>query len=269
MDLVAARADFQTGTSNPAEVSMLCGGVGYRIFRALDSPKCFISAVGTDALGTWLRRQLIRDGEVRLQSSKTLPTARYLAFMAAGRLLVAASDMRVIEQALTYESVRSDLARRRQLRFLVVEGNLSSALLHSLLSDQAANTRRVFECVSVEKTLRHAAVLSGLYLLAGNREEVAAFAGGHKRGRLERLMREREIEHILETRGGEGASLYSRTEARKDFRVGPALPAGDTTGAGDRLLSAFLETVDREAETGDALRQAVESVERGIEEGNL
>lgn len=272
VDMVAARANFRTGTSNPAELSMVCGGVGYRVFRALDAPKCFISAVGTDALGTWLRRQMIRDGDIRLQSSRTLPTARYLAFMAAGKLLVAASDMRVIEQALTCESVKSHLSRCRQLRFLVMEGNLSSSLLpslRSLLSDQAGHTRLVFECVSVEKTLRHAAVLSGLYLLAGNREEVAAFAGGRKRRRLERLMREREIEYILETRGSEGASLYSRTEARQDFRVGPALPAVDTTGAGDRLLAELLNRLKGPAGPATVLQAAMRRVAETIKEKAL
>ena len=43
----------------------------------------------------------------------------------------------------------------------------------------------------------------------------------------------------------------------------------DTTGAGDRLLSVFLETVDQEAAIWDALRQALEAVERAIEEGDL
>jgi sugar/nucleoside kinase (ribokinase family) len=269
VDMVAARADFRTGTSNPAELSMVCGGVGYRVFRALDAPKCLISAVGTDALGTWLRRQMIRDGDIRLQSSRTLPTARYLAFMAAGKLLVAASDMRVIEQTLTCESVKSHLSRCRRLRFLVMEGNLSASLLPSLRSDQAGHTRLVFECVSVEKTLRHAAVLSGLYLLAGNREEVAAFAGGRKRRRLERLMREREIEYILETRGGEGASLYSRTEARQDFRVGPALPAVDTTGAGDRLLAELLNRLKGPAGPAAVLPAAMRRVAAAIKEKAL
>jgi sugar/nucleoside kinase (ribokinase family) len=267
VDLIAARTNFQTNTSNPAEIAMSCGGVGYRIFHALIAPKCLISAVGADPLGAWLRRQLVRDGDICLQSSQTLPTARYLAFMQGGRLLVAAADMRVIEEGLTYESVRRHLSRRRQPRYLVAESNLSPPLLRSLFAGYADRARLVYECVSVEKTVRHADALAGLYLLAGNREEVAAFAAG--RERLEEIMEERKIEHILETRGGEGARLYSLGGERRDFRVGPELAAADTTGAGDRLLAELLNRLGEEGTPAAVLPAAMRRVAEAIKEKSL
>jgi sugar/nucleoside kinase (ribokinase family) len=264
VDLIAARPEFLSNSSNPAEISTACGGVGYRIFRALTGPKCFISAVGSDAPGAWLRRQLARSGDIRLLPVKTLPTACYLAFMESGRLLVAAADMRVVEEGLTRESVLRHLAGRRPRR-LVVEGNLSVPLLQALLEDYAG--RAVFACVSVEKTLRHAPSLTRLYLLAGNQEEVAAFSGGS--ARLEELMEARKIEHILETRGGDGAILYGRGGARREFRVGPALSAADTTGAGDRLLAELLNRLDSESAPAAVLPEAMRRVAEAIKEGSL
>jgi sugar/nucleoside kinase (ribokinase family) len=277
VDLVAVRGKFHTGTSNPADINMTCGGVGYRIFRALTTPRCFISTVGADPLGTWLCHRLAREGDICLHSSKSLPTARYLAFMEAGRLLVGASDMRVIEEGLTWESVRRHLTRRKPPRFLVAEGNLSPALIGGLLADYASKTRVVFECVSVAKTLRHAGVLRKLYLLAGNREELSAFAGGagapaaggSHRTRLRRLMDEREISFVLETRGGKGARLYSRDAALEDFPAGQELAAADTTGAGDRLLAELLNRLYGGAAPGQVLAEAMEQVAAAIEERTL
>jgi sugar/nucleoside kinase (ribokinase family) len=149
----------------------------------------------------------------------------------------------------------------------------------------------------LEKLRRHAEVLKNLYLLAGNEEEFKVLGnqfvmeGNSKEidtsaGRrpqsdrwVKAFLEERGIEMLLVTRGRRGVGLYQRdprTTAGRGKSQGPlTIPPNrvietlDTTGAGDRLLSAFLETVDRDAAAGDALKQAVESVERAIEEGNL
>ena len=54
-----------------------------------------------------------------------------------------------------------------------------------------------------------------------------------------------------------------------DIPPGRVIATTDTTGAGDTLLSAYLQALERQAEPPDALRQAVQSVETSIEEGIL
>jgi sugar/nucleoside kinase (ribokinase family) len=151
--------------------------------------------------------------------------------------------------------------------------------------------------VSVEKLLRHSDVLKNLFLLSGNEDEfralgkiyttegddkkieISAGRGSQSDHWVQIFLEERRIEQLLVTRGRRGVRLYrrdlrpatGRRTSQKQLNIpsGRIIDTGDTTGAGDRLLSEFLETIDREAAIEEALRQAVRSVERAIEEGNL
>jgi sugar/nucleoside kinase (ribokinase family) len=110
---------------------------------------------------------------------------------------------------------------------------------------------------------------------------------------VQEFLEQRKIEQLLVTRGRRGVRLFRRNPAggerqgstrasdsdRDSCRVPSqaplAIPPGrifetaDSTGAGDRLLSAYLEALDREAGTETALRLAVQTVERSIQEGSL
>jgi hypothetical protein len=250
LDVVACRQRFLAGTSNPAAIRWAPGGVGYRIWRRLPSPKRFISAVGEDPAGRWLAecltpvRRGTRSGPAaparsggRLATSAgagrgatgaaarilrlgRLPTACYSALMQAGRLLYGAADMRIIERGLTWKRVAPLLPVLGSRDLLVLEANLAPSLVRQVIRRQAASTRLVFESVSVEKLLRHREHLRGLYLLCANREELAALrahlAPGSRResaGWLGAFMASRRIAHLLAPRGRLGARLY-RLEAQ-------------------------------------------------------
>ena len=110
----------------------------------------------------------------------------------------------------------------------------------------------------------------------------AAGRGSRSLGWVGEFLEQRNIQHLLLTRGGRGVTLYRReydahsTGARSSGGPGPLtvrpgrlIEASDTTGAGDTLLSAYLEALDREADPGGALRRALQRVEGRIEEGTL
>ena len=267
VDMIAIKDRFLAGTSNPARIRLGLGGVGYRIFHHLPEPKRFFSAAGTDFSGEWITERLAGLPGVVLNRVDGYGTACYLAFMESGELKYAASDMRVIEEGLSAEKVREFLAEAGEGDFLIMEANLSAALVRNLLNEYASRMKCVFESVSVEKSLRHRGSLRGLFLLSANQDEFTALS--LRAGREESFLEERNIEHLLVTRGRRGASLYMRAGKRIDFRPARTIKARDTTGAGDRLLSAIIEGVSRGLRIEEAVPAALCEVEKAIEEEKL
>jgi pseudouridine kinase len=308
VDLLIHKERFLKGTSNPATMRMSPGGVGYRIYSHLDSQKMLFTALGTDVLGKWLIEKLAQPQSVHPIFLDQYMTACYCAMMQSGELLYGAADMTVIEQGLSWARLRARIPELGERDYLVLEANLAPGLVRSLIRHAGAETRVVFESVSVEKLLRHARNLKNLYLLSGNESEVRALGAwfaasrtesaagcgsgsepGSAAGRAPRTGRgaaaeasprsdrwvqdflaRRSIEQLLVTRGKRGVRLYRRQDPRP-LEIPPerVVETADSTGAGDTLLSAYLEALQREADDADALRRAVRSVERSIEEGAL
>jgi sugar/nucleoside kinase (ribokinase family) len=302
VDLLIYKDRFLKGTSNPASIRFFPGGVGYRIYSHLESPKMLFTALGSDVFGKWLIENMTHPQWVNPIFLDQYPTACYCALMQSGELLYGAADMAVVEQGLSWARLRARLPELGAKDYLVLEANLAPELVRSLIRHAGARTRVVFESVSVEKLLRHAENLKNLYLLSGNEAEIRAlgewFAAGpadsaegrgsassrgsvpgrasasgrvsRSDGWVQNYLEQRRIEQLLVTRGHRGVRLYRRGDSLPlDIPPGRRIETADTTGAGDRLVSAYLEALEREADAADALRQAVQSVERSIEEGTL
>ena len=272
IDLIAVREKFLDGTSNPSDIRLGLGGVGYRVFSNLEAPRRFITALAGDPISRWAREALEADGDAIVQSvtERDARPPLYLALMESGSLKVAASDFRIMERALDPSWVAERIGSLAQTDFLLLDANLSQFLLADLLGRYAASTRVVFEPVSVEKAARHAAGLRGLHLATPTPEELAALLGradGDPRdGEVFAFMDERRVANILVTRGREGASLYSGG-ARQDFAPGRVVDAPDTTGAGDLLDAALLSTLHRGVPMAEAVRAAMTAVEARLAEG--
>ncbi len=157
IDMIAVREKFLEGTSNPSDIKLGLGGVGYRIFSNLDAPRRFITALGVDPISQWARQALEADGDVALQVVRGADAGPplYLALMEKGSLKVGASDFRIVEESLSADFVISRLGDPGQKDFLVLDANLSPRLLADLTRRYADRTRVVFEPVSVEKAVRH------------------------------------------------------------------------------------------------------------------
>ena len=289
VDLLIYRERFRKGTSNPASIRFAPGGVGYRIYSHLDSPKMLFTALGSDVFGKWLVENMSQPQWVNPIFLDQYPTACYCALMQSGELLYGAADMAVIERGLSWARLRARLPELGPRDYLVLEANLAPELVRSLIRHAGAKTRVVFESVSVEKLLRHAENLKSLYLLAGNEDEFralgdwfaargapasgvgdASIRDSRSRGWVRDYLAQMRIEQLLVTRGHRGVRLWRREEPRPmEISSGRVIETADSTGAGDTLLGAYLEALAREAELPDALRRAVRSVETSIQEGTL
>ena len=266
IDMIAVRERFLEGTSNPSDISLGLGGVGYRIFSNLESPRRFITALADDPISRWAREALEAGGDVVLQLIKgsNAGPPLYLALMESGSLKVAASDFRIVEEALSSDFVTRHVGEPGLKDFLVLDANLSPKLLAALIRRYAAQTRLVFESVSVEKALRHLDALQDLYLVTPTEEEMDALAGSDIPG----FMSDRRIQNVLVKRGSAGASLY-RAAIREDFAPSVIVPVRDTTGAGDLLLSGLLSRLHRGEELSAAVRGSMLAVEARLQRGDL
>jgi sugar/nucleoside kinase (ribokinase family) len=266
IDMIAVRERFLDGTSNPSDIRLGLGGVGYRIFSNLDAPRRFITALADDPISRWAREALEADGDASIQvvKGRNASPPLYLALMESGSLKVAASDLRIVEQSLAFDFVMRELGEPGAADFLVLDANLSPRLLAALVERYAAQTRVVFEPVSVEKTLRHAAALRDLFLMTPTIEEMKALAPSD----IAAFMTARRIGNILLTRGSEGARLYAGTGV-EDFPPAVILTASDTTGAGDLLLACLLSRLHEGASMTDAIASAMRTVEERLQKGML
>jgi sugar/nucleoside kinase (ribokinase family) len=271
IDLVAVRDKFLEGTSNPADIRMGLGGVGYRVFSNLDAPKRFITALASDPISRFAESALASEGDVAIQRVKDAGPPLYLALMEGGSLKIAASDLRIVEQSLELPFVLGQIVNPVADDFLVLDANLSPSLVGELLRRFAGRIRIVFEPVSVEKAQRHSEVLSDLFLLTPTEEEMAALMGDRddidRAGELHEYAEARRIANIVVTRGKQGASLYAR-RAREDFLPTAVVVTRDSTGAGDLLLSFMLGWLARGLDMPRAIRRAMDAVEGWLGEGS-
>jgi sugar/nucleoside kinase (ribokinase family) len=264
IDLVAVRERFLDGTSNPSDIRMGLGGVGYRVFSNLEVPRRFITALGADPISRWARDALEGDGDVVIQQVATGEAGPplYLALMESGNLKVAASDFRIVEESLSPAFVDAHVGEPGPGDFLVLDANLSPQLLERLVHRHALKTHLVFEPVSVEKARRHAASLRGIFLMTPTEEEIEALAPGD----VTAFMAERQIEAVLVTRGEKGACLYAHGE-RMELPPARVIESRDTSGAGDLLLASLLSRLHEGADLAAAVVSAMRSVEKRLLEG--
>jgi sugar/nucleoside kinase (ribokinase family) len=275
IDMIAVRDRFLDGTSNPSDIRMGLGGVGYRIFGNLDAPKRFITALADDPISRWAESALSSDGDVSIQivGARDAGPPLYLALMESGSLKVAASDFRIVEQALSLDFVERHISDSGPDDFLVLDANLSARLLASLVERYAGRTRVVFEPVSVEKSARHAEALHDLYLLTPTAEELSSL-GLREHEDVRPFMAARRIAHLLVTQGRDGTTLWTAAGSGEtgparvsSVRFAPArvVEARDTTGAGDFLLAGLLSALQRGQPMETAVRAAMDSVEARLE----
>lgn len=273
IDLVAVKEKFLEGTSNPSDIRLGLGGVGWRIFSSLEVPRRFITALGADPISRWAREALVADGDAVIQEARGRDSGPplYLALMESGSLKVGASDFRILEESLSADFVERNIGTPGPADFLVLDANLSPSLLDGLVRRFSRDTRIVFQSVSVEKAQRHARALRGIYLVTSNAVEMSVLAPGGTPA----WMSERGIAHVIVTRGDEGVALFSAPSGGDPSRAGshvdipgrPVAGARDTTGAGDLLTALVLNSLQQGGEMEGAVRAAVRSVEERLEKG--
>jgi sugar/nucleoside kinase (ribokinase family) len=264
IDLVAVKEKFLDGTSNPSDIRLGLGGVGYRIFSNLTTPRKFITALAGDPISRWARQALEADGGAAIQAvrDKDAGPPLYLALMESGSLKVAASDFRIVEQALSLPFALREVGEPGPSDFLVLDANLSVPVLAGLAEEFASRTRVVFEPVSVEKAARHLGALRGIFLLTPTWEEKDALC----RGSVRDFMKSRDIRNVLVKRGREGVTLLD-DEGELDFAPSEVVEAPDTTGAGDLLVASLVSFLHEGQAMRTAVRSAMTAVEQRLRDG--
>ncbi len=265
IDLIAVREKFLDGTSNPSDIRFGLGGVGYRIFSNLETPKRFITALADDPLSRWARAALEGEGEAAVEEVKGREAGPplYLALMESGSLKVGASDFRIVEQNLSPGFVERQIGTPGQSDFLVLDANLAPRLLAGLVHRYAGLTRVVFEPVSIEKAARHSDALRNLFLMTPTEEEMDVLGWAD----VPAVMAERNIANLLLTRGAKGSRLY-REGGLTDYPPRTVVEAKDTNGAGDQLLASLLSFLHAGQAMTDAVRHAMDRVEERLGKGS-
>jgi sugar/nucleoside kinase (ribokinase family) len=248
------------------------GGVGYNIFRALGrAPRRLVTATGDGPFSCHAKPVLdALSDEVLVRVLPGRDIGLYLAFMERGRLLCGATDASTFEAAMDEAWLDHALEAVGPKDVVVADGNLPPAsLAHLLGAVRERGARMVFETVSVDKSERAREVLRDVFLATPTEQELEALLGvaGPGEGHVVAWMRERNVEHLVVTLGGEGLRWVhgGRSEA---FAPSRSLDVADTTGAGDTLLGALLEGVHGRGEMPACLRGAMDAVEAYLSERN-
>jgi pseudouridine kinase len=140
----------------------------------------FVSAVGDDGFGKFLRESLVESGldDSALILRKGFATGLYLALLEpAGELFIAVNDMAAVESIGPADvETLGDTIRTSDL--VVLDANLRPKTLEAIRQQTALfRVPLMADAVSVSKSERLRAILPDMALLKANRAEAAALAG--------------------------------------------------------------------------------------------
>lgn len=294
-DVVAERDSYLPGTSNPATITARLGGVAFNIFSHLTSDRRLITALGDDDFSEIILRMLREESgathqeagarapvdsrhvEISVIEAAGTPSPFYVAIMESGELNVAASQMDVIERALTPERLGSAFASISQDDIVMVDANLSVDTLDMVLERIGQSCRVVYEPISVGKAGRHRHQLRNLFLTTPNEHEFhclldSSDGSAPSDDEVFAYLDARRIRFLLRTRGADGATLYG-DHRRLDFPPAKRVKTGDTTGAGDMITALIVDGVHMQgpedrvgfSELAGAIPTAMAAVERFLE----
>jgi pseudouridine kinase len=176
-------APLRERDSNPANVHLSGGGVARNMacnLARLGAEVAFISALGDDGFGKFLRESMAESGldDSALIVRKGLSTGLYLVLLEpTGEMFVAVNDMAAVE-SISPEDVEALEDTIAASDLVVVDANLRVETLEALR--HLAVPLRVplmADAVSVSKAERLRAILPDLALFKANRAEAATLAG--------------------------------------------------------------------------------------------
>ena len=251
----ALQGPLIAGTSNPARGASHFGGVARNVCETLARlgiATALSTRIGTDAAGRQMLEHLhsLGAGTGLIQVDPARTTAEYIAVLAAdGGLEFGVADMAIFDAIAEDESLLAE-----KPRWIFADCNLPSAILAHLAASAAGEgIRLAVDCVSVAKSARLPADLSGIHLLFANADEAAAAAGsGLAKAEAAAALIARGAEAVVVTLGADGLVLVRRGAVSPL----PAVPAlvTDVTGAGDALIAVTLAALAKGADLVAALQ---------------
>ena len=253
-------APLQPATSNPACASQNFGGVARNVcenLARLGLHSALATRVGADAAGREIIDQL---GSLGIDTSCIIidpacPTAEYVAVLAEdGKLELGLAAMQIFD-ALDL----ADIWRPPVPAWVFADCNLPPAQILRLLdAAREPGVALAVDAVSVAKSRRLPADLTGLSLLFANGDEAAAMLGAGLPPREAALaLRARGAQAVVVTMGADGLVLADAIGAAHF----PAVPvkAVDVTGAGDALIAMCLARLIAGSSLAGAVRAGIEA----------
>jgi pseudouridine kinase len=249
----------RSGTSNPVRGERSFGGVARNVaenLARLGCPVALLSCIGADESGRSLSSHLHSAGvdPAGLIVVDEARTAEYSAVLEPdGSLAIAFADMEVLDH-LTPERLQSLRPSLERADWLFADCNLPPASLAFIVEMACGSRCRLaVDAVSVAKSKRLPADLSGVDLLFLNLDEAGALLGAEftePKAAAGRLL-ERGAARIVLTLGADGCLGADADNIRQ-------MPAEltdivDVTGAGDAMVAGVLSTLSVGGSFQDAI----------------
>jgi pseudouridine kinase len=232
-------------TSNPAFVKRTAGGVMRNIahhLALLDIPVQFITVVGNDTDGEWLKEDCKNAG-IDMNSTVTAncSTGKYAAILGPDGSLYAAACVNPSESLLTIQILQEKDVVLSAATIIVADTNLDGNVLEWLIQYCRQKAILLFiEPVSVAKARKLSAiVLDGLFMVTPNEDELPSLSLYEEDAEaiLQELM-QRGVKYTWLRKGAKGSEMIS-LDGRYSL-PSPTTTVKDITGAGDAALAAWI-----------------------------
>ncbi len=244
-----AHSPLIMGTSNPATVTTMAGGVARNVatwLSQLGVGVALYSALGDDRAGYDLLRQLATDGvDVSgVRRSPDYPTATYTAALEPdGQLALGLADMEIFD-SLDADWCDTIAPAVDQSPFWLVDANLPRATIDYLLNTYGDNATIIADPVSVAKAERLRPHLDAVDVVFPDRKEAAVLSGHLTETPEQVAAAATQIWDlgpgtVIVSLGSEGIYVEDGTR----HQAIPAIPpdtVSDVTGAGDGLVAGYL-----------------------------
>jgi pseudouridine kinase len=232
-------------TSNPATVKRAAGGVMRNIVHhlaLLEIPVQFITVVGNDADGQWLKENSLQAGiDISTTITVNCNTGKYTAILNPDGSLYTAAASNPCESYLTISLLEQQEKILSAAGIIVADTNLETAVLEWLISYCRQRDIRLFiEPVSVSKAKKLSAIaMDGLFMITPNEDELPSLSKHDLPAEpiLQELL-QRGVKYIWLRKGSAGSEMIS-LKSRYPLPA-PVVTVKDITGAGDAALAAWI-----------------------------
>lgn len=233
-------------TSNPASMRRVAGGVVANIARhlaLLEIPVQFLTVLGNDTDGDWLKKEFISSGiDMSAAMQADCVTGKYAAILNPDGSLYTAACVNPAEGFLTPAFLEERRSLLMNASMIISDTNLTIDSLNWLNRFcEENNIKFVVEPVSIAKGRKLAkAQVNGLFMTTPNEDELPSLSLV-QHSEFNSIIKEllaRGINYIWLRKGEKGSSIYFADEQLSLHAA--KVNVKDITGAGDAALAGWI-----------------------------